>query len=410
MKPEPFTSSALPCEAWPLARPRPYDKNARKLSPKAVEKLAASIKAFGFRQPIVVDEKDVIIAGHTRLMAAQKLGLETVPVHVATGLTPAQVRAYRLADNRTAAETTWDEEILEAELAELKALDEIALSETAFDDEELEEYLATEPEGDEDAVPDAPVTPVSRTGDLWLLGSHRVLCGDSTDAATVARLMDGAKADMVFTDPPYGIDYQDLKKNHTKIAGDESLANIDSLLRATLANACPMFLCCNWKCYSVFEAAMIKAGRNPKACIVWDKKTGTQNLDRFYKQHEFILYFGPFGGQKTLAGDVWQCNREVRADHPTAKPVELIERAIEYVSSPKQIVLDLFGGSGSTLIACEKTQRRARLMELDPKYVDVIVARWQAFTGLEAVLDGDGRSFAELKAERLGAAALPEAA
>ena len=196
--------------------------------------------------------------------------------------------------------------------------------------------------------------------------------------------MDGNKADMVFTDPPYGIGYQDLKKKHKKIINDESLMNIKDLLKVLLTFDCPMYICCNWKCFSAYEKVMDEHKKYPKSCIVWDKKVRIQNLDKFYKRHEFILYYGDFGNQKTLDGDVWQCAREVRKEHPTAKPVELCSK--EYSSSYRNIVLDLFLGSGSTLIAAEKTNRKCYGMELDPKYCDVIIQRWEEFTGNKAEL------------------------
>ena len=198
--------------------------------------------------------------------------------------------------------------------------------------------------------------------------------------------MGGQKADMVFTDPPYGIGYQHTKRKHAKIANDAELGAIPDLIRLVLLNTCPLFICCNWKSWSTYERAMIEAEKPPKSCIVWDKKVRIQNLDKFYKQHEFIAYYGPFGGQKTVAGDVWRVDREVSSDHPTAKPVALIEQALEYASMPKQIIQDLFGGSGSTLIACEKTRRRCFMMELSPAYVDVIRIRWELATGKKAVL------------------------
>ena len=238
-----------------------------------------------------------------------------------------------------------------------------------------------ETDENDDDVPEIPEEPKSKLGDLYELGSHRVLCGDSTKVEDVEKLMEGKKADMVFTDPPYGIDYQDVAHKHTKIEGDNSLDNIENLMVTTLLNDCPMYVCCNWKCYSAFEKAMIGAGKEPKSCIVWDKETRIQNLDKFYKQHEFILYHGLFGGQKTLTGDVWRMKRQVRGDHPTSKPVELVAQAITYTVMERQIVQDLFLGSGSTLIASEKTGRVCYGMELDPKYVDVIISRYVEFTG-----------------------------
>ena len=190
---------------------------------------------------------------------------------------------------------------------------------------------------------------------------------------------------MVFTDPPYGIGYKDTKGKHKEIEGDDSLLNIDGLLLTTLENNCPTYVCCNWKSYSTFERVMTKNNREPKSCIVWDKEVRIQNLDKYYKQHEFILYYGLFGGQKTLRGDVWRMKRQVRRDHPTSKPVELIANAITDSVLEDNIILDLFLGSGSTLIASEKTNRICYGMELDPKYVDVIIKRYEDYTGNKAV-------------------------
>jgi DNA modification methylase len=364
----------------------PYVRNTRTHSEEQVGQIAASIKEFGFTNPVLVDQDNMIIAGHGRVMAANKLDLKEVPTIRLDYLTEAQKRAYVIADNRLALNADWDYEMLKVELKELDDL-EFDVNLLGFEDKEINDLLAEPTEGlvDEDEVPDLPDEPVTKLGDLWQLGNHRLLCGDSTSIDAVDALMDGNKADMVFTDPPYGINYQDLQKNHKKIENDESLSNIKELLSITLGFDCPLYICCNWKCFSTFEECMNEYGKYPKSCIIWDKKVRVQNLDKFFKQHEFILYYGEFGGQETLDGDVWQCSREVRKDHPTAKPVELCERAIRYSSDINSIVLDLFLGSGSTLIAAEKTNRKCYGMELDPKYCDVIINRWQDFTGKEAV-------------------------
>ena len=293
-------------------------------------------------------------------------------------------------DNKSSEDSEWDKDLLNLEIKDLIE-DNYDLNMTGFTPEQIDALSVLtesilEGETDEDSIPEPPKEPKSKLGDIYELGHHRLMCGDSISIDDVDKLMDGKKADMVFTDPPYGIDYQDIKKNHKKIAGDESLSNVKDLLSLILVLDIPMYLCCNWKCFSAFEEAMQEAGKYPKSCIVWDKKVRVQNLDKFYKRHEFILYHGEFGGQKTLDGDVWICDREVRKDHPTAKPVELCERAIRYSSENADIVLDLFGGSGATLIASEKSARKCYMMELDPIYVDVIVKRWEDFTGKKAKL------------------------
>jgi len=366
-----------------------YDKNPRN-NANSIDKVADSIAEFGFRQPIVVDEDMIVLAGHTRLLASKQLGLKKVPVHIAEGLTNAQKKAYRIMDNKSSEDSEWDQDLLSLEIKDLIE-DNYDLNMTGFTPEQIDALSVLsesilEGETDEDDIPEIPKEPKSKLGDIYELGHHRLMCGDSISIDDVDKLMNGKKADMVFTDPPYGIDYQDIKKNHKKIAGDESLSNVKDLLSLILVLDIPMYLCCNWKCFSVFEEAMHEAGKYPKSCIVWDKKVRVQNLDKFYKRHEFILYHGEFGGQKTLDGDVWICDREVRKDHPTAKPVELCERAIRYSSENANIVLDLFGGSGATLIASEKSARKCYMMELDPIYVDVIVKRWEDFTGKKAKL------------------------
>ena len=355
---------------------KPYPKNAKAHPKKQVQQIAASIEAFGFNQPVVVDKAGVVIVGHGRLEAAKLLGLKDVPT-ITVDLTEEKAKAYRLADNKLN-ESDWDMNLV---IEELKGLSEPMLDLTGFDSD-----LVIEADEKDDEVPEIPEEPKSKLGDLYELGNHRVLCGDSTKLEDVERVMDGKKADMVFTDPPYGIDYQDVAHKHNKIEGDNSLDNIESLMVTTLLNDCPMYVCCNWKCYSAFEKAMIGAGKEPKSCIVWDKETRIQNLDKFYKQHEFILYHGLFGGQKTLTGDVWRMKRQVRGDHPTSKPVELVSQAITYTVMERQIVQDLILGSGSTLIASEKTGRICYGMELDPKYVDVIVQRYVDYTGDENVV------------------------
>jgi DNA modification methylase len=375
----------------------PYAKNPRK-NDAAVDKVAASLKEFGFRQPIVVDAEMVVIAGHTRLAAARKLGLDQVPIHIATDLTANQIKAYRIADNRVSQEAKWDDDLLALELADLD-LENYDLSKTGFNDDELAALMAeaiTEGLVDEDQVPPEPETPVTVLGDIWQLGRHRVMCGDSTSIDAVDELMESQHPDMVFTDPPYNIDYQGVKDKRDKIKNDKMPdADFVDFLTASLLSCETMYVCCSWQYAHLFKDAMEKIARKPKAMIVWDKVNPAQNLDKYYKQHELIFYYGDFGGHKTLRGDVWKLKRQKNTMHPTMKPVELIEIALQD-NVGKNLIYDAFGGSGSTLIACEKTNRQARLMELDPKYVDVIVKRWQDFTGLIAVNEKTGKTFNEM--------------
>lgn len=380
----------------------PYARNSRTHSDEQVAQIAASIKEFGFTNPVLVDADGGIIAGHGRVVAARKLGMAEVPVIELGHLTDAQRRAYIIADNKLALNAGWDDELLRVEFAELKA-DGFDLALTGFSMDEigaLEPVQLTEGLTDEDAVPDAGDIASSRLGDIWILGNHRVMCGDSTSIDAVEALMAGGRADMVFTDPPYNIDYQGVKDKRAKIKNDKMPdADFVDFLTQSIVGCETMYVCCSWQYAHLFRQAMEAIGRKPKAMIVWDKVNPAQHLDKYFKQHEIIFYYGDFGGHKTLRGDVWTMKRQRNTVHPTMKPVELIEIALNDQPG-KTVVLDSFGGSGSTLIACEKTGRHARLMELDPKYCDVIVKRWQDFTGKQAILDGDGRTFSEVAGER----------
>lgn len=385
-------------ELWPVDRLQPYERNARTHSAEQVAQIAASIVEFGFTNPILVDSNDGIIAGHGRLTAAQELGLRTVPVVVLDHLSDRQRKAYILADNQLALNAGWDTDLLRGELQDLAEHD-FDLSLIGFSDDELAdllpdiEELAPEEMGDEEAVPEAHEEPVTKPGDVWLLGKHRVMCGDSSDPLSLDKLLSGKTPDLVFTDPPYNIGYQDMGAKFEKIANDKmSDEEFLDFLRSTVMPCEVMYVCCSWQYAHLFKQAMADLAKPAKAMIIWDKVNPAQNLDLYYKQHEIIFYHGPFGGQSTVRGDVWQLKRQRNTLHPTMKPIELIEMALE--DHPKRkLVFDGFGGSGSTLIACEKTGRQARLMELDPRYCDVIVKRWQQFTGKTAKLEGSGEPF-----------------
>ena len=401
----------------------PYAKNPRK-NDAAVDKVAGSLKEFGWRQPIVVDAEMVVIAGHTRLAAARKLKLDQVPIHIATDLTANQIKAYRIADNRVSQEAKWDEDLLALELADLD-LENYDLSKTGFNDDELAALMAeaiTEGLVDEDQVPPKPETPVTVLGDIWQLGRHRVMCGDSTSIDAVDQLMESRPADMVFTDPPYGMSYGGgrargehalnkkggvLIKSHGMIIGDDFQGDdLINLVRqainaayASSKSGAAYYICFTWRTYSEFEAAIIDAGLKIANCIVWDKKSIGLGQSNYRPQHEFIFYVKGDGWQGDKSqSDIWKMSRGATGEyvHPTQKPVELIEKALENSSKSGDTILDVFGGSGSTLIACEKTNRQARLMELDPKYVDVIVKRWQDFTGLIAIHEKTGKTFNEM--------------
>jgi DNA modification methylase len=401
-------------EIWPIENLIPYARNPRHIPQSAVNKVAASIREFGFRQPIVVDQKGVIIVGHVRLLAAQQLELTNVPVHVATGLTVAQVNAYRLADNRTNQEASWDMEALAFELTNLK-LDEFDLDLTGFNLDEIDELLAEKTVGltDDDAAPAVPEFALTEPGDLWLLGNHRLLCGDSTSIHQVERLMAGEKADLVFTDPPYNVDYEGYTEEKLKIQGDkmtpeqfqEFLESVFSSYIGALKPGGSMYVCHPSSWQREFQGALELSDFEVRCQIIWAKNTFAWGFGRYKFQHEPIFYCHRKGQSDPWYGDksqstLWQEKKPAANRlHPTMKPVELIERALVNSSKAGDLVLDLFGGSGSTMIACEKMGRSSRLMELDPRYCDVIVKRWQDFTGKIAHLE-DGRTFRELETRR----------
>ena len=366
----------------------PYVNNSRTHSDEQVAQIAASIKEFGWTNPILVDGDNGIISGHGRLMAARKLGHKEVPTIELADLTETQKKAYIIADNRLALNAGWDNDMLTIELNDLLA-DGFALEMLGFDTKELDALLepaVVEGLTDEDEVPPLPEEPKTKLGDIYQLGNHRLMCGDSSSQNDIDKLLDGDRPDMIFTDPPYNIDYQDVSDKRDKIKNDkmEDSAFVDFLIQ-TLYGCETMYVCCSWHYSHLFREAMEKIGRKPKAMIVWNKVNPAQHLDKYFKQHEIIFYYGAYGGQKTLRGDIWTIKRQKNTVHPTMKPVELIEIALEDNKS-KKVVFDMFGGSGSTMIACEKQSRNARLMELEPKYCDVIVKRWEDFTGKKAEL------------------------
>lgn len=393
----------------------PFAKNSRTHSDAQVAQIAASIREFGFTNPVLIDEANGIIAGHGRVLAARKLKLTEVPCIRLAHLTEAQKRAYVIADNKLALNAGWDEAMLKLELADLKALD-FDLDLTGFSADEIDALLAeagTEGLTDPDETPEPPAEPVTKLGDVWVCGPHRVMCGDSTSITDFDKLC-SEKADLIFTDPPYGMSYGGgraagstpkgaLVKAHGMIlnddlAGDELITLVQNAI-TTSALKCKegagLYACFTWRTYAEFEQALLKAGYDVKACIVWDKKSIGLGNSHYRPQHEFIFYCGgQWYGDKSQA-DVWQLSRGSTAKyvHPTQKPVELIEKALLNSSKKGDVIIDCFGGSGSTLIACEKNLRAARLMELDPKYVDVIVKRWEDFTGKKAVLESTGEQF-----------------
>ena len=394
----------------------PYASNSRTHSDAQIAQIAASIREFGWTNPILIDGDNGLIAGHGRLLAARKLGLENVPAIVLDHLTKAQQRALVIADNQLALNAGWDMELLKAEIEDLK-LEDFDIDLLGFDDKFLDGLLEPEPtEGltDEDAVPEVPAVPKTVLGDVWVLGNHRLMCGDSTSMSSFDMLMDGARADMIFTDPPYGMSYGGgraagstkkgaLDKAHGMIMNDDLQGNdLIALVRDAIATSTAsmkeggaLYACFTWRTYAEFEAGLESCGHKVKACIVWDKKSIGLGNSNYRPQHEFIFYCGgQWYGDKSES-DVWYMSRGNTGAyvHPTQKPVELVERALNNSSKAGDVVIDCFGGSGSTLVACEKTNRHARLMELDPKYCDVIIKRWQDFTGKEAIHAETGETF-----------------
>jgi DNA modification methylase len=441
-------AKSFTAELWPADRLRPSPRNPRRHGNEQIAQIARSIKAYGFNNPLLIEPSGEIIAGEARWHAAQRCGLAELPVIVLAHLTPLQREAYRVADNRLALEATWDDALLAGVLEDLKAGGE-DLAPIGFSDDELATLLepaGAPDDGRADMAAAPPTEPVTRAGDLWQLGPHRLICGDSTKRATLERLFGPERARLVLTDPPYGMGYDqrlhaaDLVvtdppygmaydggralahmvvtdppygmsfgagkeagstakgakvKAHGVILGDQARGDeLVALVRDALAAGLTFcrpgaaaYVCLTWRTYGEFARALSLAGLAIAACIVWDKGSIGLGFQHYRGQHEFIFYCRGaawFGGN--AESDVWEISRGATGEyvHPTQKPVALLERAIRNSSRAGDVVLDLFGGSGSTLIACERTSRIARLVELDPKYCDAIVRRWETFTGRTA--------------------------
>ena len=419
---------------WPVDKVIPFARNARKIPASAVTKVAASIKEFGWRQPIVVDREGVIICGHTRLLAARKLGLEQVPVHVAENLSPAQVRAYRLMDNRSHEETDWDLELLGPELEELRDLD-FDLTLTGFEERELDDLLAApELEEQADLIPDVPERPVTIAGDVWLCGKHRVMCGDSTSADAVARVLSERKPFIMITDPPYGIELDSEWRDRAGLNGcgpaqasymkhrteGHTNTSISSDTRADWSEA--FALVPSLEVAYVWHASkftrevldgLLRIGFLHHQQIIWDKGRTVLTRTHYWFQHEPCWYvrkknarwFGKAGENSTIWASpspkfLMGGSKEEKFDHPTQKPVELMRRPMLNHTKHGDVVYDPFLGSGTTMMAAELNQRICYGIEIDPKYVDVIVLRWQAVAGQQATLEADGRSYEVTARER----------
>lgn len=424
-------------ERRPLDRLRPSPRNPRRHGDDQIARIARSVAAYGFNNPLLIDPEGEIIAGEARWHAARQLRLADVPVIVLAHLTPAQREAYRVADNRLALDATWDDALLADVLRGVQA-GGLELAPIGFSDDELATLLEVPQPADDgradQAVPPPPA-PETRPGDLWMRGKHRLICGDSTKRETLERLFGAERArllvtdppaDLVVTDPPYGMAYEGGRalaplvvtdppygmsfgagkeagstpkgakvKAHGAILGDDVRGEaLVDLVGAALGRAVEfakpgagVYVCLTWRTYAEFERSLAAAGLKVAACIVWDKGSIGLGWQHYRPQHEFMFYCRGeawFGGNAET--DVWTISRGATGEyvHPTQKPVGLLERAIRNSSRAGDVVLDVFGGSGSTLIACERTGRLARLVELDPKYCDAIARRWEAFTGRRA--------------------------
>ena len=420
-------------EMWPTTKPVGYARNARVVPEPAIAKVAASIHEFGFRSPILVDGEGVIIAGHTRLLAAQRLGHERVPVIICSGLSPAQIKAYRLADNRTAQETSWDLDLLGIELEELRGLD-FDLDLTAFDKDELADLLAAEGCGggltNEDAAPEPPEAPVSRPGDVWLLGRHRLLCGDSTASTDVVLLMDGKRAVLMATDPPYLVDYDGGNHLTTKGGGPAKATPrpsewdhyidpttgadfYEAFLRTALEHAL-IESAAIYQWFAIMRSELVWAAWRaldllPHQVLIWKKTRSLLTHAHYMWDYEPFVYGWPQGHMPKRrppadARTVWEIDSKVEdgagSIHPTMKPVETIRRCITYHTKPGDLIYEPFAGSGTAIIAAENTGRLCYAIEQSPAFVDAAVARWEAYAGEDATLDDGGYTFEQVALDR----------
>ncbi len=400
----------------------PYARNARTHSDAQVAQIAASIKEWGWTTPVLIDESGGIIAGHGRVMAAQKLNIKEVPVMVAAGWTEAQRRAYVLADNQLALNAGWDMDMLSIELGDLKA-ESFDLGLLGFDEKFLADVFANKNEGltDPDDVPDAPAEPVTVLGDVWLMGNHRLVCGSSTEADTVAKALNGVSPHLMVTDPPYGVNYDADWRNRAERAngkpfGGRATGVVINDNQADWGEAWALFpgdVAYVWHAGSmahIVADSLLKSGFDIRTQIIWAKSNFAIGRGHYHHQHEPCWYAVRKNATGHWAGDrkqstLWQIPKPGKSEtgHSTQKPIECMKRPIENNSSPGQAVYEPFSGSGTTIIAGEMTGRSIHAIELNPAYIDVAVIRWQNFTGKQATLESNGRSFEEVKGDRHGA-------
>lgn len=402
----------------------PYANNSRTHSDDQVNQVASSIKEFGFTNPILIDSDGGIVAGHGRVMAAKKLGLDEVPCIELVGLTDAQKKAYVIADNQLALNSGWDLDMLKLEVESLKDM-EFNIDLLGFEDDFLDGLFPQEEvEGltDEDAVPEPPETPVSVLGDIWQLGDHRLMCGSSTEEHAVTALLDGEMPNTMITDPPYGVEYdagwRAEAKGVTKTEREET-STLQNDNQADWYDAYVLFpgnVAYVWHASAFTDVVMDglrRAGFEIKSQIIWNKNVHALSRSDYQWKHEPCWYAIKKGANHNWQGDrkqktIWDVDNVIfekdaggKTSHPTQKPVELYIRSIDNHTNPGEYIYEPFGGSGSSIIAAEKTKRRSLTMELDEKFVDVIINRWQDFTGKKAVLCDDGRTYDEIKNERL---------
>lgn len=408
------TSAPIKTEMRPVADLIPFARNSRTHSDEQIAQIAASIREFGWTNPILVDGDNGILAGHGRLSAARKLGMASVPVIVLEGLTDAQKRALVIADNKLALNAGWDMDLLSSEIEGLKDED-FDLSLLGFNEDELAALLAEKTEGltDADDIPEVPADPVSVLGDVWLLGKHRIVCGDSTDADCVAKCLNGVVPHLMVTDPPYGVEYDADWRNHTGMARSaQAIGKVENDDRADWSEAWALFpgdVAYVWHAgnmaHTVAES-LIANGLNIRAQIIWNKSNMVISRGDYHPKHEPCWYAvrkgktGHYvGGRKQTT--VWDIDKPQKSEtgHSTQKPVECMKRPIENNSSPGQAVYEPFSGSGTTIIAGEMTGRSIHAIELNPAYVDVAAKRWQEFTGQEATHEETGKTFTQM-AER----------